>query len=187
MAKVHQNNGTYFYHGKEKTIPVGYRISNKLRVFPPQSERPSTIAEAEKREGKPASKTTKESVVMWEKVLEYVKRHNALPSSESDEQEVREMHSWLLKKPSIDSAPRMYYIHQDGVAPWVPVYDENSAIKGYLNRRTGQSITATKDTIQPEPIYYDCLVSNAEFATNVVPSKMNTQLKTTENKPGQGK
>jgi hypothetical protein len=187
MATIHQNNGTYFYHGQEKSIPVGYRISNKFHVFPPQSERPSTIAAAEKREGKPASKTTKESVAMWEKVEKYVNLHNALPTRESDDAEVRDMHEWLLKKPSIDSAPRLYYIHQDGVAPWVPAYDENSVIKGYVNRRTGQSITATKDTLQPEPVYYDCLVPDAEFATNVVPSKMITKLKTTENKPGQGK
>ena len=80
----------------------------------------------------------------------------------------------------------VYYIQEYFVAPWVLLIWK-SVIKGYVNRRTGQSITATKDTLQPEPVYYDCLVPDAEFATNVVPSRMITEIKTTENKPGQGK
>lgn len=187
------NNDTYYSRGKLCAVPAGYKLSNKMRVFPPHSERASTVRENTARDGKPPSKTTAAAVEMWEKVTAFVEKHNALPSKESGDADQAEMHTFLMTSPSPDTLQRMYYIHQDGVAPWLPVYGEVSGttavkgVRGYVNHRTGQTIMATKDTIQPPPILYDCIVSNAELATNVKPISMATSLKTTENQPGQGK
>ena len=87
------------------------------------------------------------------------------------------MHTFLLSSPSSDSRQRIYYIHQDGVAPWYPVYGEvvgvqaAKGVRGYVNTRTGQTVS---HTVQPPPIIYDCLVSSAEMATNVKPIQMAT-------------
>ena len=192
MTSVH-NNQTYIHRCHEYSIPAGYKLSNQMRVFPPMSERPSVVREIAEREGKPPSKTTQAVADMWQKVTDFVEKNNALPSKESGDAEQTEMHTFLLSSPSPDSRQRIYYIQQDGVAPWYPVYGEVAGlqaakgIRGYVNTRTGQTVVATKDTVQPPPILYDCLVSSAEMATNVKPIKMATSIKTTENKPGQGK
>ena len=188
-----QTKQTYIHRCHEYSVPAGYKLSNKMRVFPPHSERSSTVRETTARDGKAPSKNLVALVEMWEKVTAFVEKHNALPSKESGDAEQAEMHKFLMTSSSPDTLQRIYYIHQDGVAPWLPIYGEVSGtqavkgIRGYVNNRTGQTIMATKDTVQPAPILYDCIVSSAELATNVKPLSMSTSLKTTENQPGQGK
>lgn len=174
-------------------IPTGYKLSHKMRVSPPMSERPSEVRLISQREGKPPSKSTAEAAAMWEKIEEFVKRHNALPNRESGDEDQIKMHEFLMTSPTPDTMPRRYYISQDGVADWKPFYGEvagtvaSKGIRGYVNNYTGQTIMAAKNTVQPTPIYYNCLVSSAEVATHVKPHPMATSIKTTENKPGQGK
>ena len=174
-------------------IPTGYKLSHKMRVSPPMSERPCEVRLISQREGKPPSKSTAQAAAMWEEITTFVTRHNSLPNPASGDERQIEMHKFLMTSPTPDTAPRIYYISQDGVAQWKPFYGEvagtvaSKGIRGYVNHHTGQTIMASKNSGQPLPIYYNCLVSSAEVATHVKPLAMATNIKTTENKPGQGK
>ena len=194
LPTMTQPNQTYIVGNKERTIPKGYRISNKFRVFPPIYERLKVIESQSKHDGKPPQKAALENSLMWEDVINHVEKYNSIPSSESDNPAEVLLHKWLLKSPRNDSAKRINYIQQDGVAEWKAVYDTTVTAGdigkcpvAYVNHYSGRSISANKNTPRPMAIHFDQLVSTAEIATNIKPDPMMTHLKTTENRPGMGK
>ena len=181
-GKHTQHSETYFGAGKKLGIPSGYRLSHKMHVSPPVSERLEVVTS----EAKPPPKSVLEACNMWEKVKEHVGRHNSLPTCQSGESDQIEMHKFLMTKTPGYNGKRVEFIHTDGVCKWKPIYDTKSGDKcmGWYNNRTGQ-VTISKE--EPLPIMYDCLVSSAEMATWVKPGGYRTGTRYSENKPGQGK
>lgn len=188
VSNHHANSKTYVYRNKERSIPVGYCKSNKFRVFPPMTERMSEIQAQSNRDGKDPTPSAIETAKKWEEVINHVSKYNSIPSSSSDNNDEVTLHKWLLKD------NRLSYITQDGVSEWKPVYEKGVGASestkhpvAYVNSRTNRAIVADRNTPKPAPIYFDQLVSTAEFANNLAPEPMTTNLKTTENRPGMGK
>lgn len=188
VANHHVSSNTYVFRNKERSIPSGYRKSNQFRVFPPMTERMIEIQAQSNRDGKAPQPSAIETAKKWEEVSNHVSKYNSIPSSASDNTHEVELHKWLLKE------NRLSYITQDGVAEWKPVYEKGVGVSettkhpvAYVNSRNNRAIVADRNTPKPPPIYFDQLVSTAEFADNLSPEPMTTNLKTTENRPGMGK
>ena len=188
VSTNHDSSQTYVFRNKEHTIPSGYRKSNQFRVFPPMTERMSEIEAQSNRDGKAPAPSAIETAKKWEEVSNHVSKYNSIPSSSSDNNDEVTLHKWLLKE------NRLSCITQDGVAEWKPVYEKGVGAGdttkhpvAYVNSRTNCAIVADRFTPKPPPIYFDQLVSTAEFADNLSPEPMTTNLKTTENRPGMGK
>ena len=161
-----------------ESFPIGngYKISHDMNVFPPVTERYVKPVEG----SKPPSKSITEAIETWDKIKEFVAKHNSIPSRDSTDPDEVKLHQFLMLSAHGYDSPRYNYITQDGVCKWMPIYNNNSVI-GWVNKWTNQTIFGK---VSPPDDHYKCIKSAANLATWVKPMPQNTQKKTTENKPG---
>ena len=156
-------------------IANGYKISNDMHVFPPVTERYVKPVDG----AKPQAKSIIEAIDNWEKIKDFVAKHNSIPSRDSDDPDEVKLHQFLMLSAHGYDAPRHTYITQDGVCRWKPVY-KNYMIVGWVNSWTNQTVYGN---VRPNDEYYSCIKSAATLATGIKAMPQNTKKKTTENKP----
>ena len=160
-------------------IANGYKISHDMNVFPPVTERYVKPVDGAKE----PPKSIIDAIDNWDKIKDFVAKHNSIPSRDSGDPDEVKLHQFLMLHPNGYDHPRHTYITQDGVCRWSPVY-KNSMIVGWVNNWTNQTVCGH---VRPHDVQYSCVKSAATHATWIKPMSQNTRKKTTENKPGMGK